>query len=199
MVSRFAEQKGIDLLFEALPQALRQRDFCFMVLGSGEEHYVGYFARLAQSFPGRVAFVNGYDEELAHLIEAGSDIFLMPSRYEPCGLNQMYSLRYGTIPVVRRTGGLADSVQHYDPATGLGTGVVFDHYDSSAVTWAMNTALDWFADQAAWRRLMRNAMAQEFSWAQQVGEYVTLYRKLLADVGVAAMPVEAALQSGATR
>jgi starch synthase len=117
---------------------------------------------------------------LAHLIEAGSDMFLMPSRYEPCGLNQMYSLRYGTIPIVRKTGGLADSVQHFDAATGEGTGCVFNDYDVPAVKWAVGTALDWFADQEKWRRLMRNAMAQDFSWSRQAVKYEQVYRDAVA-------------------
>jgi len=114
------------------------------------------------------------------LIEAGSDMFLMPSRYEPCGLNQMYSLRYGTIPIVRKTGGLADSVQHFDPAAGTGTGCVFNDYDAPAVRWAVGAALDWYADQDKWRRLMQNAMAQNFSWSRQTGLYEQVYRDALA-------------------
>ena len=113
---------------------------------------MAFFEIWRSAFPGRVAFRSGYDEPLAHLIEAGSDIFLMPSRYEPCGLNQMYSLRYGTIPIVRKTGGLADSVQHFDPSSGRGTGCVFNDYDAPAVRWAIDTALDWYADPRAGNR-----------------------------------------------
>jgi starch synthase len=113
------------------------------------------------------------------LIEAGSDIFLMPSRYEPCGLNQMYSLRYGTIPIVRKTGGLADSVEHFDPVSGKGTGCVFNDYDAPAVTWAIETTLDWFANPDQWRQLMRNAMAKDFSWSRQINQYDSLYRGML--------------------
>jgi starch synthase len=176
MVTRLAEQKGIDLLFDALPLLLQQRDFGFVALGSGDARYVAFFEDLARRFPGRAAFHSGFDESTAHLIEAGSDIFLMPSRYEPCGLSQMYSLRYGTIPVVRHTGGLADSVHHYDPGSGVGTGCVFNHFDVPAVQWAINTALDWFEDQQSWRRLMQNAMAQDFSWGRQILLYQALYR-----------------------
>jgi starch synthase len=186
MVTRLTEQKGIDLLFDSLPGLLRNRLFGLVVLGSGEDRYVAFFRWLMEEFPGQVAFRAGYDEHLAHLIEAGGDIFLMPSRYEPCGLNQMYSLRYGTIPVVRKTGGLADSVQHYDPASGTGTGVVFDHYDAPAVTWALNTALDWYTDQRTWRRIMRNAMEMDFSWQHQVVEYERLYRRLTGSAWEAA-------------
>jgi starch synthase len=108
-------------------------------------------------------------------------MFLMPSRYEPCGLNQMYSLRYGTVPVVRRTGGLADSVTHFDPASGQGTGVVFNDYDAGAVNWAVNTALDFYQDDTLWQRLVRNGMAQDFSWSQQAPKYVATYEQLLRE------------------
>jgi starch synthase len=176
MVTRLAEQKGIDLLFDSLPVLLRERAFGLLILGSGDERYAAFFRDLERRFKGRVAFRSGYDERLAHLIEAGSDMFLMPSRYEPCGLNQMYSLRYGTIPIVRRTGGLADSVKHFDPSTGQGTGCVFNDYDAPAVRWGVGTALDWFADQKTWRRLMQNAMAEDFSWRRQALQYEQVYR-----------------------
>jgi starch synthase len=179
MVTRLAEQKGIDLLIDALPSLLQERDFALVVLGSGDPPYVAFFDELARRFPGRVGFRNGYDESMAHLIEAGSDIFLMPSRYEPCGLNQMYSLRYGTIPVVRKTGGLADSVQHFDPGTGTGTGCVFNDYDAPAARWAIGTVLDWYGVRTSWQQLMQNAMAQDFSWPRQIVEYDLLYRGLL--------------------
>jgi starch synthase len=179
MVTRLAEQKGIDLLSDALPEMLQAREFGLMVLGSGEPKYVAFFSELARRFPNRVAFRGGYDEALAHLIEAGSDIFLMPSRYEPCGLNQMYSLRYGTIPIVRNTGGLADSVKHFNPDSGVGTGCVFNDYDVPAVRWAIGTTLDWYADPKIWQTLMQNAMAQDFSWSRQIRKYDALYRELV--------------------
>ncbi len=179
MVTRLAEQKGIDLLFEALPKALQERDFALTILGSGDRQYEAFFDDLARRLPERVAFRAGYDESLAHLVEAGSDLFLMPSRYEPCGLNQMYSLRYGTIPIVRNTGGLADSVQHFDPISGSGTGCVFNDYDAPAVRWAIGTALDWYGVPRSWQQLTQNAMAQDFSWTRQIGKYDSLYRKLL--------------------
>jgi starch synthase len=178
MVSRLTVQKGIDLLFEALPLLLQTRDFGLVVLGSGDKQYEDFFTDLAKAFPGRVAYRAGYDESMAHLIEAGSDLFLMPSQYEPCGLNQMYSLRYGTIPVVRNTGGLADSVQHFDPSSGAGTGCVFNDFDVPAVTWAVNTALDWYGNSGMWRVLMQNAMAKDFSWEAQAAQYVSLYKGL---------------------
>jgi starch synthase len=180
MVTRLAEQKGIDLLFDALPALLQERDFGLVVLGSGDPRYVAFFEGLVRRFPARVGFRSGFDESLSHLIEAGSDIFLMPSRYEPCGLNQMYSLRYGTIPVVRNTGGLADSVQHFDPATGVGTGCVFNDYDAPAARWAIGTALDWYGDAKIRQQLMQNAMAQDFSWSRQIVKYDSLYHGLIA-------------------
>ena len=134
MVTRLAEQKGIDLLFDALPRAAARSGISVSWYWAAAMSVMSsFFESLAQALSGRVAFRGGHDEPLAHLIEAGSDMFLMPSRYEPCGLNQMYSLRYGTIPIVRSTGGLADSVQHYDPASGVGTGCVFNDYDAPAV------------------------------------------------------------------
>jgi starch synthase len=179
MVTRLTEQKGIDLLFDSLPDLLQSRNFGLAVLGSGDPKYAAFFQSLAHRFSDRVSYRSGFDEPLAHLIEAGSDIFLMPSRYEPCGLNQMYSLRYGTIPVVRNTGGLADSVQHFDPSTGRGTGCVFNDYDVPAVRWAVNTVLDWHADPRSWLPLMKNAMAKDFSWGRQIKEYDSLYRSLI--------------------
>jgi starch synthase len=179
MVTRLAEQKGIDLLFDTLPALLQTREFGLVVLGSGEAKYETFFADLARRFAGRAAYASGFNEPLAHLIEAGSDILLMPSRYEPCGLNQMYSLRYGTIPIVRKTGGLADSVEHFDPNTGSGTGCVFNDYDAPAVRWAIETAFGWYANPVSWRQLMRNAMRKDFSWSRQIGEYDSLYRSLL--------------------
>lgn len=180
IVSRLASQKGFDLVMTALPALLQRHDFCCAVLGSGEARYEAFFRELAHLHPTRVSFRSGYSEEHAHWIEAASDMFLMPSQYEPCGLNQMYSLRYGTVPVVRRTGGLADSVQHFDPGTQQGTGVVFNDYDVGGLTWAIETALGWYARKDLWRRLMRNAMAQDFSWQSQVGEYVALYERMLS-------------------
>ncbi len=178
IVSRLAAQKGIELMFDALPKVLEARPLALAALGSGEAKYERFFAELAHSFPGRVMFEAGYDEAQSHWIEAASDLFLMPSRYEPCGLNQMYSLRYGTIPVVRRTGGLADSVQRYDAASGSGTGVVFNDFDAPALEWALNTALDLYAQPLQRARLIANGMSQDFSWQRRTGEYLEIYRRL---------------------
>jgi starch synthase len=179
MITRLATQKGVDLLFNALPPLLASHDFNLAVLGSGEAQYELFFSTLAQQHPGRVAFHRGYSDELAHWIEAASDMFLMPSRYEPCGLNQMYSLRYGTVPIVRRTGGLADSVQHFDAAAGTGTGIVFNDYNEAAVSWAISSALGLYQHKGAWRRLVQNGMAQDFSWHRQVQRYVEAYERLV--------------------
>ena len=145
-----------------------------MALGSGEHHYEQFMHGLQAQFPGKVVYYSGYSEELAHLIEASADIFLMPSLYEPCGLNQMYSLKYGTVPIVRRTGGLADSVQHFDPATGIGTGVVFNDFDANGLRWAIDTALEWYGWPSVWRRLVQNGMAQDFGWDVSARQYEEL-------------------------
>ncbi len=178
IVSRLTVQKGFDLLFDTLPEILTSREIGLVALGSGEPHYESFFAGLARSFSDRVAFQRGYSDKMAHLIEAASDMFLMPSMYEPCGLNQMYSLKYGTIPIVRRTGGLADSVQMWDHATQRGDGVVFNDFDASGIRWGIQTALDLFRDKKSWRQMMLNGMARDFSWDQQAREYAQLYEEL---------------------
>ena len=178
MVTRLTHQKGIDLLMETLPEVLEERDIRFVALGSGEPDYERFMHSLQEWFPGKAVYYSGYSEELAHFIEAASDMFLMPSLYEPCGLNQMYSLKYGTVPIVRRTGGLADSVRHFDPASGTGTGIVFNDYDPGGLLWALSTALEWFGWPSVWRRLMLNGMREDFSWATQGALYEDLYTKL---------------------
>ncbi len=179
IVSRLATQKGFDLLIGCLPAVLQAREFNLVVLGTGEPRYESFFAELQRRFPSRVHFERRYSDELAHCIEAASDMFLMPSHYEPCGLNQMYSLRYGTVPIVRRTGGLADSVVHFDPASGIGNGIVFNDYNAEAVTWALNAALDLYQNRGAWRRLMQNGMAEDYSWKRQVRGYIEMYESLV--------------------
>jgi starch synthase len=178
LVSRLVSQKGIDLIEEALPGLLRHREFSFAVLGSGAARYEQFFASLQAQFRDRVCFYRGYNNRLAHWIEAAADMFLMPSLYEPCGLNQMYSLRYGTVPVVRETGGLADSVQQIDPDTRTGTGILFRHYNAAGLTWALDTALELYRDRRLWRRIITNGMTMDFSWSQQGARYVELFRRL---------------------
>jgi starch synthase len=186
MVSRLVTQKGFDLVLEALPRLLPAREFDVVALGTGESGYEQFLTALARSYPTRVHFEHGYSDELAHWIEAASDLFLMPSRYEPCGLNQMYSLRYGSVPLVRRTGGLADSVQPYEPARDgdaagdRGTGFVFEEYSAAALEEMLEEALDTFADERRWDALVRRGMTQDFSWQRQVQRYVELYEHLSA-------------------
>jgi starch synthase len=179
IVSRLASQKGFDLLTEAMPRLLQNHDARLAVVGTGDAQYEKFFASLAERYRGRAWFFAGYDDALAHWIEGASDVFLMPSLYEPCGLNQMYSLRYGTIPVVRRTGGLADSVIHFDPVTGQGTGIVFNDFDTGAMNWALDTAMQWYAQPDLWQRIVQNAMRCDFSWKAQTNEYLKLFAELL--------------------
>lgn len=178
LVGRLVGQKGLELIEQVVPALLDRRSFSVAVIGSGEAHYEQFFHWLNGRFRDRVFFYRGYNNELAHWIEAGSDMFLMPSRYEPCGLNQMYSLKYGTVPIVRETGGLADSVEQVSPAAGSGTGILFRDYTGAGLAWALNTALDLFEDKGLWTKLIANGMAQDFSWEQQGEHYVSLFRQL---------------------
>lgn len=175
MITRLAYQKGIDLLEFSLPRTLARRDFRLVVLASGEERYERFFMGLQQRFPGKVCFYRGYEARLAHWIEAGADLFLMPSRYEPCGLNQMYSLLYGTVPIVRRTGGLADTVRLFDPVSGEGNGIIFDHATPEGVRWAVNAGLDLYEDTAVWKQLRARGMSEDFSWDRRGPVYEEVY------------------------
>jgi len=177
VVSRFAVQKGFDLLFEALPRLL-ERDVALVVLGAGEAVYEQGFRDLQAAHPGRVRVRVAVDEGLAHRIEAGSDLFLMPSRYEPCGLNQMYSLRYGTLPVVRETGGLADSVPDAD-ADPQGLGFSFQPPTADALLGAIDRALAAWADPARLGELRRRGMSRDFSWRAAARKTLDLYTDLL--------------------
>jgi len=177
IVSRLVWQKGVDLLFDVVPDLVRDRRLSLVVLGGGDPAYERFFTQLTGTHPGLAAYQPGHDEELAHWIEAGCDAFLMPSRYEPCGLNQMYSLRYGTVPVVRRTGGLADTVRHVDQAAGTGTGIVFEDADAAGVRWALGELCRLFADRAAWSRVVAAGMAQDFGWQSAADRYLALYAR----------------------
>ncbi len=178
IVTRLTAQKGLDLVMEVAPELLRREQMQMIVLGSGEPRFEQFFRELQAAFPAQVCFYSGFSNELAHRIEAGSDMFLMPSRYEPCGLNQMYSLVYGTVPIVRRTGGLADTVEQFDPSTGRGTGFVFEHYTAQGLRWAMDMALRTYADPDAWSTLVQSGMAQDFSWETQAKRYLQVYEQL---------------------
>ena len=178
VVSRLVSQKGIDLVTAALPTLLLETRANFALLGSGDPAIAAALREIASAHPRRVAFVEGYDEALSHQIYAGCDLLLVPSRYEPCGLTQMYALRYGTIPVVRATGGLADTIEHFEAATGRGNGAVFRDADPQGLLWGVRTALSWFDDPPTWSQLIANAMAADFSWQKRVRPYERLYRSL---------------------
>lgn len=175
VVSRLWEQKGLDLALRVLPEFLREPRLEFVLLGSGEVALEDGYRRLARDFPARCAVRIGYDNALSHRIEAGADFFLMPSRFEPCGLNQMYSMAYGTLPIVRATGGLADTVTGWDGRKG-GTGIVFEHMDEEAIGWALRRALTLYGRPADLRSVRRNAMRADFSWAQAAAEHLRWYR-----------------------
>ena len=187
IVSRFADQKGFDLIAQ-IARDLMHEDLLVAVLGSGERRYEELFRALASDFPGRVGAIIAYDNRLAHLIEAGSDIFLMPSRYEPCGLNQIYSLRYGTVPVVRATGGLDDTIESFDLQHGTGTGFKFVEYSGGALLHAIRQALHHFSDEGVWNRIQLNGMAKDFSWNTSAAEYAKLYEAAIAARNQNAVP-----------
>jgi starch synthase len=187
IVSRFADQKGFDLI-SYIARELLHEDLMLAVLGTGERRYEDMFRALATDFNGRVGAVIAYDNRLAHLIEAGSDIFLMPSRYEPCGLNQIYSLRYGTVPVVRATGGLDDTIDAFDLQLGTGTGFKFQEYSAGALLHAIRQALHHFSDEGVWNRIQLNGMAKDFSWNTSAAEYAKLYEAAFAARNQNAVP-----------
>jgi starch synthase len=178
MISRLAEQKGFDILAEAMERIMAM-NVQMVLLGTGDPKYHKMFEKFAKKYPSKLSVNLRFDEPLAHLIEAGSDMFLMPSRYEPCGLNQIYSLRYGTIPIVRFTGGLADTIQDYDPETGRGNGFVFRDYNAEALVEAIQRALNVYQDRTTWTKLVRNAMRQDFSWSVSAKKYIALYKKII--------------------
>ncbi len=181
MIGRLAEQKGVDLVLEALPEILAL-DLQLAVLGSGRLDWEAALSRQARERPDRLAVRAGFDDGLAHRLEAGADLFLMPSRFEPCGLNQLYSLRYGTAPVVRAVGGLEDTVEDYDGAR-RGTGFKFREYQARAMMTALRRALDVWRDGRAWRGLVERGMAQDFSWDRSAAGYEALYRRLVQPGG----------------
>jgi starch synthase len=175
MVSRFADQKGFDLIAKAALDLLAE-DVMIVALGAGEPKYERMFHDFAKLYPETMGVKVAYDNALAHKIEAGADLFLMPSRYEPCGLNQIYSLKYGTVPVVRATGGLDDTIEAFNPETGQGTGFKFRLYDAGALLDSLRQALTIFRNEpATWRRIQTNGMAKDFSWQVSAVEYSRLY------------------------
>ena len=172
------DQKGFDLIAAAADDLLLL-DASFVVLGTGEARYQDLWTRLAAAHPDRIGVRIGFDEPLAHLIEAGADIFLMPSRFEPCGLNQMYSLRYGTVPVVRAVGGLADTVTDYAAGRKSSTGFVFVPHTPAALLEALNRALALYSDRKKWQGLQVAGMKQDHSWDRSAQEYVKIYEGAL--------------------
>ena len=182
MISRLVDQKGLDLVAQ-IADELPATDAAFVVLGTGEKRYEDLWTTLARRYPERIGVRIGFDEPLAHRIEGGADLFLMPSRFEPCGLNQMYSLRYGTVPVVRAVGGLYDTVRDFDPATGHGTGFTFEEYSSSALLKALRRALSAYQDWPTWQRIRTDGMRQDFSWDASARAYTAAYERATMDVG----------------
>ena len=176
IVSRFAAQKGFDLIAQIMDRLARE-DMILTVLGSGDKDYEEMFLRLHKQFPHKIAVKVAYDNVIAHKIEAGADMFLMPSRYEPSGLNQIYSLKYGTVPVVRATGGLDETIEPWDARTGKGTGFKFYEYSGESLLLTIRAALRAFRDEASWHVLMRNGMSKDFSWANSAKEYVKVYER----------------------
>lgn len=183
VVSRLErEQKGLDLLAAAIPAIVGSMRVQFVILGSGDKELESTYMTLPARFPGRVASFIGFDNARAHLVEAGSDFFIMPSRYEPCGLNQMYSLKYGTLPIVRATGGLNDTVEQYDEAAGSGTGFKFHEPSARAIYYAVGWAVSTYYDRPQHiQQMIRNAMRQDFGWASSARQYEQLYARAIAN------------------
>jgi starch synthase len=177
IVSRFATQKGLDFV-ERIAGKLSDRDVALVVLGSGEAHYENFFRDWAFWHKANVAVQFGYNDALSHKIEAGADIFLMPSRYEPCGLNQIYSLKYGTVPVVRATGGLDDTIQEWNPELRTGTGFKFEGLSADGFLAAIDRALAAFQDKDGWQQLMQNGMARDYGWERPAREYAAVYEEV---------------------
>jgi starch synthase len=180
LIGRLVEQKGIDLILESLPEMVAM-DMQFVLLGSGDKGFEKQLQELAHLYPDKIAITIGYDESLAHLIEAGADIFLMPSRFEPCGLNQMYSQRYGTLPIVRKTGGLADTVVDTLPETldnQTASGIVFNEASSGSLLEAIKRTLILYNSPDIWKKMQINAMKKDFSWQRSAEQYLALYENL---------------------
>jgi starch synthase len=177
IVSRFVAQKGFDLIAQIMDRLARE-EIIVVALGTGDKLYEDMFVRLNKQYPKKIAVKIAYDNALAHKIEAGADMFLMPSRYEPCGLNQIYSLKYGTVPIVRATGGLDDTIESWDARTGKGTGFKFAEYTGQALLATIKQALAAYRDQTSWQALMRNGMARDFSWGVSAREYGKIYERV---------------------
>ena len=174
-IGRLTRQKGVHLLKEVIERVVNDMVVQVVILGSGDPQFEQYFRNLPARYPGKIGTYIGFHDEMAHLIEAGADFFVMPSLYEPCGLNQMYSLRYGTLPIVRATGGLDDTVENYDEATGNGTGFKFRDHTADALYYTIGWAVSTYYDRPDHLRMLREkAMKQDFSWNRSVREYERL-------------------------
>jgi len=183
MITRMTPQKGLDLLKDAL-DAVMAMDLQLVILGSGDPGLESYFREAEARYPDRLRMVTAFDNALAHRIQAGSDIFLMPSKFEPCGLTQMYALKYGTAPVVRATGGLRDTISEFDPASGGGNGFVFHDYRSEALTAAIERAVKTWRNRELWGRLMDNCFSADFSWHRAAREYIGWFKHLREERGL---------------
>jgi len=183
IVSRFADQKGFDLIAEVAHEIMRE-DLSLVILGTGDRRYEDLFRAFAAAYPDRVGVKIAYDNVIAHKVEAGADMFLMPSRYEPCGLNQIYSLKYGTVPIVRATGGLDDTIELFDLEHGTGTGFKFWDYTGGALLYTIRQALHHFADERIWKRIQLNGMEQDYSWKAPAAQYLKVYEAARAARGL---------------
>ena len=179
MVSKLAEQKGLDILLEAIPR-LMEKDLQLCILGEGDPEIVRNLMDAQKKYPGKVSINITYDEKMSHLFEAGADIFLMPSKYEPCGLNQIFSLRYGTVPVVSPIGGLLDTVIDYDPPVDDGTGFVMEKLSVSSLIEAVDRAIALYKDHEKWQSLQKRIMQEDFSWEISAKRYLDIYEKMIA-------------------
>jgi len=181
LISRISEQKGMGILLKLLPELLKE-NLHFILLGVGDEYWTEKIKEMEGHFSEKLTFLNFFDEKMAHQLEAAGDILFMPSIYEPCGLNQIFSLRYGTVPIVRATGGLEDSIREFDPGTGQGNGFKFHGNDIKEIMKVIERVLNLFENEKLWRQIQKNGMRADFSWQKVVPIYMSLYNKILTEV-----------------